>query len=283
MKFSLIMATLGRFDDVRIFLDSLLLQSYMDFELIIVDQNTEDTLNNIVKPYKSKFYIKHVRIKERGLSLARNVGIKYATGDIIAFPDDDCVYSEGILTFLNKFFLDNKNVDFVTFRLRDKDSLEDANLKWYDKDTPITYKNIFRTVISPSIFVRVKNINDIYFDENLGVGRRFGSGEESDMILELIYRGYNGLYLNNFIIYHPNKKESLNKIYSYGLGYGATIKKHVKVRNGKSFIFNYIIKDSVIKPIVGICIGIIKFNKEDIIFYKERMVSRIKGYLEYKV
>ncbi|EIA28326.1 Putative transcriptional attenuator domain protein [Candidatus Arthromitus sp. SFB-5] len=219
MRFSLIMATLGRFDEIRIFLDSIDLQNYTDFELIIVDQNEENILGDIILPYKKKFYINHIRIKEKGLSLARNVGIKYAKGDIIAFPDDDCIYSLGILDFVNKFFIENKNVDFLTFRLRDKETGDDANLRWYNRDVEITSKNIFRTVISPSIFIRVKNINDVFFDENLGVGRRYGSGEESDMVLELLYRGYKGMFLNNFIIYHPNKKDSINKIYSYGLGY----------------------------------------------------------------
>jgi len=213
MRFSLIMATLGRFDEIRIFLDSIDLQNYTDFELIIVDQNEENILGDIILPYKKKFYINHIRIKEKGLSLARNVGIKYAKGDIIAFPDDDCIYSLGILDFVNKFFIENKNVDFLTFRLRDKETGDDANLRWYNRDVEITSKNIFRTVISPSIFIRVKNINDVFFDENLGVGRRYGSGEESDMVLELLYRGYKGMFLNNFIIYHPNKKDSINKIY----------------------------------------------------------------------
>ena len=176
MRFSLIMATLGRFDEIRIFLDSIDLQNYTDFELIIVDQNEENILGDIILPYKKKFYINHIRIKEKGLSLARNVGIKYAKGDIIAFPDDDCIYSLGILDFVNKFFIENKNVDFLTFRLRDKETGDDA------------------------IFIRVKNINDVFFDENLGVGRRYGSGEESDMVLELLYRGYKGMFLNNFII-----------------------------------------------------------------------------------
>ena len=99
MRFSLIMATLGRFDEIRIFLDSIDLQNYTDFELIIVDQNEENILGDIILPYKKKFYINHIRIKEKGLSLARNVGIKYAKGDIIAFPDDDCIYSLG--RFLN--------------------------------------------------------------------------------------------------------------------------------------------------------------------------------------
>ncbi|AID44001.1 glycosyltransferase [Candidatus Arthromitus sp. SFB-mouse-Japan] len=283
MRFSLIMATLGRFDEIRIFLDSIDLQNYTDFELIIVDQNEENILGDIILPYKKKFYINHIRIKEKGLSLARNVGIKYAKGDIIAFPDDDCIYSLGILDFVNKFFIENKNVDFLTFRLRDKETGDDANLRWYNRDVEITSKNIFRTVISPSIFIRVKNINDVFFDENLGVGRRYGSGEESDMVLELLYRGYKGMFLNNFIIYHPNKKDSINKIYSYGLGYGATLKKHVKLRRGNNLIFDYLIIDSVIKPIFGMVINIAKFNNEGFILYKERMRSRIKGYLEYEI
>ncbi len=283
MRFSLIMATLGRFDEIRIFLDSIDLQNYTDFELIIVDQNEENILGDIILPYKKKFYINHIRIKEKGLSLARNAGIKYAKGDIIAFPDDDCIYSLGILDFVNKFFIENKNVDFLTFRLRDKETGDDANLRWYNRDVEITSKNIFRTVISPSIFIRVKNINDVFFDENLGVGRRYGSGEESDMVLELLYRGYKGMFLNNFIIYHPNKKDSINKIYSYGLGYGATLKKHVKLRRGNNLIFDYLIIDSVIKPIFGMVINIAKFNNEGFILYKERMRSRIKGYLEYEI
>lgn len=283
MKFSLIMATLGRFDEIKIFLDSIDLQDYTDFELIIVDQNDDNILEDIILPYKKKFYINHIRIKEKGLSLARNIGIKYAKGDIIAFPDDDCIYSLGILNFVNKFFMENKNVDFLTFRLRDKETGEDANLRWYNRNVEITSKNIFRTVISPSVFIRVKSIDDVFFDENLGVGRRYGSGEESDMILELLYRGYRGMFLNNFIIYHPNKKDSINKIYSYGLGYGATLKKHVKLRKGNDLIFDYLIRDSIIKPIFGMIINIAKFNNEGFVLYKERMRSRIKGYLEYKI
>lgn len=283
MKFSLIMATLGRFEEIKIFLDSLSNQDFRDFELIIVDQNADDSIKHIIEPYQNNFCIKHVRIKEKGLSLARNVGLKYAVGSIIAFPDDDCAYSEGILRYINDFFINNREVDFLTFRLRDKKTEEDANLKWYDKDVIITYYNIFRTVISPSIFIRVKKIDDIYFDEKLGVGRKYGSGEESDMIFELLHKGYKGMFLNNFIVYHPNKKEPLNKIYSYGLGYGATLKKHVKLRNGRKLIFKYLVTDSIIKPIVGMFIGTIRFNKEEIIFYKQRMKSRVKGYLEFKV
>ena len=283
MKFSLVMATLGRSEETKIFLDSLEMQDYRNFELIIVDQNEENILEHIIDNYREKFHIKHIRIKEKGLSLARNVGIKYVTGDIIAFPDDDCAYSEGILTFINKYFTNNKQVDFVTFKLRDKDTGVDSNLKWFNNNVEITYKNIFRTVISPSIFIKIKSIKDIFFDENLGVGRKYGSGEESDMALEILHRGYKGMYLTDYIIYHPNKKEPMNKIYSYGLGYGAVIKKHVKCRNGNKFLLNYLIKDSIIKSIAGIAINVFKFDSYGINSYKERMISRVKGYLEFEI
>lgn len=277
------MATLGRFDEVKLFMDSLNCQDYKNFELIIVDQNEEDILKDLIHFYREKFHIKHVRIKEKGLSLARNVGLSYATGDIIAFPDDDCEYSDGILSFINDFFSKNNKIEFLTFKLRDKETGQDSNLRWYNQDVEITNKNIFRTVISPSIFVKVRNINDIFFDENLGVGRKFGSGEESDMALELLHRGYRGMYSTKFIIYHPNKRAPINKIYDYGLGYGAIIKKQVKLRNGKNFIINYLIKDSIIKPLIGIVINFLKFDYYKMNSYKKRMVSRIKGYLEYEI
>ena len=282
MKISLIMATLGRIDEIKVFLDSLEIQDYRNFELIVVDQNDENVLKDIIDSYKEKFYINHIRIKEKGLSLARNIGINNASGEIIAFPDDDCAYSKGILSFVNGFFTNNDNFGFVTFKLRDEEKNVDSNLKWYDRNIEITYGNIFRTVISSSIFVKIKNKTDVYFDENLGVGRRFGSGEETDMALELLHRGYRGVFLTNFIIHHPSKKESIDKIYSYGLGYGAVLKKHVKLRNGRVFILDYLIKDSILKPIIGIIISIFKLDGYKIEFYKKRMVSRIKGYLEYK-
>lgn len=283
MKFSLIMATLGRINEVKLFMDSLNDQDYKNFELIIVDQNEENILNDLIDYYKEKFHIKHVRIKEKGLSLARNIGLKYVTGDIIAFPDDDCLYSKGILSFINNFFSNNDKISFLTFKLKDKETGEESNLKWYNKDVEITNKNIFRTVISPSIFIKFKDINDVFFDENLGVGRRFGSGEESDMALELLHRGYKGMYLTKFIIYHPNKKAPINKIYDYGLGYGAIIKKQVKLRDGKNFIIDYLIRDSIVKPLIGIIINFLKFDHYGMNSYKKRMVSRIKGYLEYEI
>jgi glycosyltransferase involved in cell wall biosynthesis len=89
MKVSLILATVNRVNELEIFLKSLSNQTYQKFELILVDQNMDARLNEIVNKYRSTCKIKHIQA-ERGLSKARNVGFHHITGDIVAFPDDDC-------------------------------------------------------------------------------------------------------------------------------------------------------------------------------------------------
>ena len=61
MKVSLVTATLGRIDEINILLDSLVKQTYKDFELIIVDQNEHYKVQNIVDKYTNILNIKYIR------------------------------------------------------------------------------------------------------------------------------------------------------------------------------------------------------------------------------
>src|SRR5579864_3540599 len=92
IKFSLILATVGRLDEVARFLQHLGRQTYRDFELIIVDQNSDDVLERLIRQYQGCFPVLHLR-SEPGLSRARNVGLQHFSGDVVAFPDDDCWYA----------------------------------------------------------------------------------------------------------------------------------------------------------------------------------------------
>jgi len=82
----------------------------------------------------------------------------------------------------------------------------------------------------------------VLFDENLGVGSVFGSGEETDYVLTLLHKGYKGRYFANDIIFHPAKKgnySDLERAYKYALGFGALVKKEVKGRKNKFYILKY--------------------------------------------
>ena len=75
MLVSLIMPTLNRFDDIYIFMESLLEQTYKNFELIIVDQNDNDKVKEIADKYVDRLDIKYIKSSKKGLSYNRNLGI----------------------------------------------------------------------------------------------------------------------------------------------------------------------------------------------------------------
>ena len=73
MLVSLIMPTLNRFDDIYRFMDSLLEQTYKNFELIVVDQNENNKVKEIVDKYVERLDIKNLKSNKKGLIYNRNL------------------------------------------------------------------------------------------------------------------------------------------------------------------------------------------------------------------
>ena len=83
-------------------IDSILAQSFADFQFILVDDGSPDNCGGICDEYAQKDSRIHViHQKNKGLSGARNAGIDIAEGDYIAFIDSDdlvtCDYLENLL------------------------------------------------------------------------------------------------------------------------------------------------------------------------------------------
>jgi glycosyltransferase involved in cell wall biosynthesis len=87
--FTVVIPTYNRKDSLLRALDALSRQTFPDFEAVAVDQS--DPPVEIPEEYTRKLNVRCVYSAERGPSVARNKGIKAATGHVIAFTDDDCI------------------------------------------------------------------------------------------------------------------------------------------------------------------------------------------------
>ena len=95
-------------------INSLLSQTLEDIQIILVNDGSKDNSGNIAKEYEknNKNRIIYVEKENGGLSDARNYGLKYATGDFIAFLDsDDYIEKNAYEEMYNKAI--EENADYV--------------------------------------------------------------------------------------------------------------------------------------------------------------------------
>jgi len=89
---SVIMATCNRTEEIRESIESFLVQTLKEAELIVINDGGTDKVKEIIESYDSP-KIKYYKFPEnRGLAAALNEGVRQAEGKYIAYLDDDDVY-----------------------------------------------------------------------------------------------------------------------------------------------------------------------------------------------
>jgi len=272
MFISLVQATLNRTKELDDFIRHLVNQTYTKYELIIVDQNQDDRLVPIMKKYDDIISIIHLK-HSKGLSRSRNYGIKYAKGEIIAFPDDDCWYDVNVLSEVATFFKSRVEASGV------------IGQAIYEGDKPIGIKykklnqySIMNYVVSWTIFIKKDCFDTIGdFNEKLGLGSgtRTDSGEELDLLARVIKK-YIVFYNSSIKVYHPqmyNKTDGLdlNKICNYHLGQGFVF----QLNNYPYYFYVY----RQLRSIIGILIALFKVDLAKIKFYQKCIIGRAQGWI----
>lgn len=94
-KVSVVIPTYNRADYIEETVNSVLNQTYKDFELIVVDDGSTDNTLEILEKYKNKIKVIAQKNSERAIS--RNTGVKNSSGEYIAFLDSDDIWIENKL------------------------------------------------------------------------------------------------------------------------------------------------------------------------------------------
>ncbi|WP_230414090.1 glycosyltransferase family 2 protein [Collimonas silvisoli] len=227
MKFSLVLATVGRSDEVARLLASLDAQDYRNFELIVVDQNHDDRLVQMLAAYRERFPVRHLRSAVRGVSRARNAGLEFADGDVITFPDDDCWYPDGLLQEAATVLNSHPELDGITGRFTDGEGRTEG--RWLESSVLLNRYNVWRGAIEFSIFLRRRVVDAVgRFNESLGVGAgtAWGAAEGTDYLLRSLRHGFKLKFLVEMTLHHPVKTSDFDlnacdrqKKYETGIGH----------------------------------------------------------------
>lgn len=188
-----------------------------NIKVILVLQGRID--KRLVKRYKG--HIKIIIDNGLGLSRARNIGISKARTNWIMIADDDLKFVS--LKGLSK--LSNIKKKMIVYG-----EIKDENGVNYHKFFP-KFKNLPLILIdrlcSSQLCFNKKFFDEVSkFDENFGIGAKYGAGEETDLLIKAKKLNYQIKYISNYVVIHPREIVPITKIKKYGFGFGAMLKKN---------------------------------------------------------
>jgi len=207
-------------------------------EIIVLDQSRNPLQRGLEEDGPGR-WLRHLHCIRRGKSAALNRGIAEASGELLAFTDDDCRVSEDWLDEMHKAFLGTRGEAALTGRViageREGESVIAPSL--LDESQEQEYRRpTFRDVlfgnnmaIPAPILRRVGP-----FDESLGPGTIWPAAEDNDLGYRLLRAQVPIRYLPNLLVTHRSWRKARQQqglFRDYGIGQGAFYGKHARKGN----------------------------------------------------
>ena len=248
-KVSVIVPTYNRAHFIKKAINTVLEQTYQDFEIIVVDDGSKDETEDVVKSIKDDRirFIKHD--KNRGSSVARNTGIKNAKGEYIAFLDSDVTWLKEKLEKQIKIlesspadvgvvFCGVQRMDYKTQKYTTQWIIrENVNEKIFD--------GVGYAPDTPTMFIRKSALLDVgFFDENIPYF------EETELGIRLAKK-YKFILIDEFLIIstmnHEQNTSSPNINHNKGLEIIYEKHNDILTRSFCHNICNIIAGESIVK------------------------------------
>lgn len=267
-SFDLIVATVGRVEELSRLLDSLEAQQYPSLRVIVVDQNDDERLDPVLAA--GSVDVLHLR-SAPGLSSSRNIALEHAAADLIALPDDDCMYPSGLLTRVAERFVGDPGLDGLTGRTEDASGRSSAS--WSTQSATLTDDNLWNRAISFTIFLRRSVVERVgTFDERLGLGssEAWSSGEEIDYLIRAVRGGGRIEYDTSLVVRHDVRVDDAE----IGLRDGASIgyllrKHHYPLRT---------VARMLVRPLGGAVVSLAQRDRTRASYHAATFRGRVHGY-----
>src|SRR6202000_2625927 len=91
----------NRPQEIKELLETLTVQTYKQFEVLVIEDGSKDDAEEIVKNFAGKLEVKYFRKPNEGQGFTRNFGFERAKGDYFVIFDSDCLIPENYLEVVN--------------------------------------------------------------------------------------------------------------------------------------------------------------------------------------
>ena len=202
MRFSVVIITWNRKDDLKDSVSSILKQKGVDFELIIVDNGSDDgTESYCLALAEQDKRVRYSRFERNmGITIAENKGLSEAAGDIIfCFDDDQFLEDDDVFIRVNQL-AEEREWDILNISVVNAHTQKSGDYHLYAQRRKNNllmsfYANNFG---NGTVFIKRKVIEKIgYFEEFY-----FRQGHENEFAQRAILNGFNLLYYPELIIQH---------------------------------------------------------------------------------
>lgn len=177
---SVIIPTYNRCEFVREALASVLAQSFTDFEVIVVDDGSDDETAEAVQEFSD---VRYVWQQNRGVSAARNFGVSQSSGGLIAFLDSDDVWQPQKLKQQARFFTQHPEAQICqTEEIWLRNGVRvNPHAKHHKPDGDIFARSLELCLVSPSAVMMRREL----FERQGGFDEELPACEDYDLWLRI--------------------------------------------------------------------------------------------------
>ena len=220
MNYSIIVPVYNRPNEVDELLESILAQTVMPYEVIIVEDGSTEPCNHIVEKYKvvekyrDNISLKYMFKENSGPGLSRNYGAGQASGDFFIFLDSDCILPAGYMEAVDNFIYNNE-VDAFGGPDRAHDSftpvqkaisitmtsfITTGGIRGGKKSMETFHPRSFNMGLSREVFEKTGGFSSLRF------------GEDIDLSLRIFSAGFKVSLIPEAYVYHKRRTD-LRKFY----------------------------------------------------------------------
>jgi len=242
---SIIIPTYNRSKSLPLSVKSVLDQTRDNWELIIIDDGSEDSTQEVLKDYLKDDRIKYYYQENQGVSVARNCGAKLATGDYLIFLDSDDIFFPDLIK--NIYEAEFYKYDLICWELLK--NIDGKEKIWKAQQLDGMYNNLKATFLAGSVCFKKSIFRQaggydpkISFGENYELGLRIC--ENPHLKVKNIFKP---LAQQNLFTKDRESDSLTNKLSSYIHQYKkhrAKYDKHPKSKAEMNYLLGFVLEKS---------------------------------------